>query len=139
MGVLPQEIRPAMQGVIPAHLVTCSLDGTPNVTVVSQVYYVDSDHVGLSFQFFSKTIRNIRENPFGYVWIANPATAETWDLEVQYERSETSGPIFETMDMQLEAIASMTGMSGIFKLKAADIYRVLSVKKNVEERQVVKP
>jgi hypothetical protein len=38
------------------------------------------------------------------------------------------------MDMQIEAIASMTGMKGIFKLKAADIYRVISVTKNVGER-----
>ena len=35
------------------------------------------------------------------------------------------------MDMQIEAIASATGMAGIFKLKAADIYRVSSVEKLV--------
>jgi hypothetical protein len=33
------------------------------------------------------------------------------------------------MDMQLEAIASMSGMQDIFKLKAADIYKVLRVSK----------
>jgi len=70
MGILPDEIKPAMQGVIPSHVVTCSLDGTPNITAVSQVYYVDSDHVALSYQFFSKTIKNIRENPRALAWVS---------------------------------------------------------------------
>jgi hypothetical protein len=50
-------------------------------------------------------------------------------VELTFQRSETEGPVFEAMDMQIEAIASATGMSGIFKLRAADIYRVLSVEK----------
>lgn len=61
-------------------------------------------------------------------------TCESWDLELEYEHSETSGPVFDAMDMQIEAIASMTGMKGIFKLRAADIYRVISATKNVGER-----
>ena len=134
MGILPNDIKPAMQGVIPAHVATCSLDGTPNVTTISQVYYVDPDHVALSYQFFNKTIKNIRENPHAMVSLISPETFESWDLEIEYLRSETSGPVFDAMDMQIEAIASMTGMKGIFKLKAADIYRVRSVRKNIEER-----
>ena len=134
MGILPDEIKPAMQGVIPAHVVTCSRDGIPNASVISQVYYVDADHVALSHQFFNKTTRNIRENPQAAVCITHPETFETWDLELHYDHSETEGPVFEVMDMQIEAIASMTGMKGIFKLRSADIYRVLSVTKNVDER-----
>jgi len=134
MGILPEEIKPAMQGVIPSQIATCSVDGTPNVTVVSQIYYVDPDHVALSYQFFSKTIQNIRENPRAQAWVISPETFDSWDLEIEYDHSETEGPIFDVMDMQIEAIASMTGMKGIFKLKAADIYRVISVTKTVGER-----
>jgi hypothetical protein len=110
-------------------MVTCSADGVPNTTVLSQVYYVDETHAALSFQFFSKTIRNVRENPRAYVCVSDLAGHATWVLQLEFQRSETEGPIFDAMDMQIEAIASATGMSGIFKLRAADIYHVLSVEK----------
>lgn len=128
-GVLPQEIIPCLQGVMPACIVTCSLDGTPNTTLVSQVWYVDPEHVALSFQFFNKTIRNIRANPNASVLVYDPADLSRWELRLLYIRTETSGPVFDEMEVQLEAIASMTGMSGIFHLKGADIYRVKSVRK----------
>jgi len=126
---LPVEIRPVLENGIPAVMVTCSADGKPNTTIISQVHYVDETHVALSFQFFSKTIRNVRENPRAYVCLADLAGHAHWELQLEFRRSETEGPIFDTMDMQIEAIASMTGMSGIFKLRAADIYHVLSVEK----------
>jgi uncharacterized protein len=128
-AVLPAEIRPVLENGIPAVMVTCSAAGVPNVTVISQVYYVDETHAALSFQFFSKTMRNVRENPRAYVCVPDMAGHAHWILELEFERSETEGPIFDVMDMQIEAIASVTGMSGIFKLRAADIYRVLSAEK----------
>jgi hypothetical protein len=129
MTKLPGDIRPVLENGIPAVMVTCSGDGVPNVTVISQVYYVDEQHAALSFQFFSKTIRNVRENPYAYVCVSDLEGQAEWILQLTFERSETDGPIFEAMDMQIEAIATATGMSGIFKLRGADIYRVLSVEK----------
>ena len=126
---LPKEIRPVLDNGIPALMVTCSADGVPNTTVISQVYHVDDTHVALSFQFFSKTIRNIRENPRAHVTVNDIPGLAKWLLELEFERSETEGPVFDAMDMQIEAIASMTGMTGIFKLRAADIYRVISVER----------
>jgi hypothetical protein len=126
---LPQEIRAALDNGVPALMVTCSADGTPNATVISQVYYVDETRVALSFQFFSKTIKNVRENPRAWAGVTDFIGQTDWALDLAFERSETEGPIFDAMDMQIEAIASATGMSGIFKLRAADIYRVLSVEK----------
>jgi hypothetical protein len=124
---LPDEIKPVMENGVPADVVSCSAGGIPNTTIISQVYYVDRDHVALSFQFFNKTVKNVRENPNACVLLNDPHGY--WILQVRYERSETEGPVFDRMDMQIEAIASATGMKGIFKLKAADIYRVHSVRK----------
>jgi hypothetical protein len=132
--MLPEEIKPAMQGVIPSHVVTCSRDGIPNATAISQVFYVDPEHVALSHQFFNKTQRNVQENPRAAVWLTSPETFDTWDLELRFDHAETSGPVFEALDMQIEAIASMVGLKGIFKLRSADIYRVLSVTKTLGER-----
>jgi hypothetical protein len=127
--MLSQEILPALQGAVPSVIVTCSLDGEPNATAVSQVFHVDDRHVALSFQFFSKTIRNVRENPFVSAMVTHPMDFSVWLLELRYDHSETEGPLFDEMDIKLEAVASMTGMSDVFKLRAADVYEVLEVQK----------
>ena len=126
---LPTEIKAAMQNGMPANLVTCSADGVPNTTILSQVYWVDEDHVALSFQFFNKTVRNIRENPYASLCITDLNGPAHWILEIEFDHSETEGPVFDEMEMRIEAIASVSGMSGIFKLRAADIYGVRSVVK----------
>lgn len=125
--MLTDDIKPAMQGNFPSVVYTCSLDGEPNATVISQVYYVDSEHVALSRQFFNKTFRNVRENPQVCVSVLCPETARRWRLDLEFVREEKEGKVFDDIDMQIEAIASMTGMSGIFKLLSAEIYEVQGV------------
>lgn len=115
------------QGVAPAILATCSKDGEPNVTYLSQVYWVDRDHVALSRQFFNKTAKNIQENPYASLQLYDPTSFEAYEVDIEFVRSETSGPLFDTMSVRIEAIASHVGMKGIFKLLAADVFRVTGV------------
>jgi predicted pyridoxine 5'-phosphate oxidase superfamily flavin-nucleotide-binding protein len=131
MGMLPDDIKPSLQGVIPACISTCALDGVPNATYISQVYYVDPDHVAISYQFFNKTVRNIRENPRAAVIVLDPRNGEHWSLQIEFARAETQGPLFDQMEMQLEALASMQGMADVFKLQAAHVYRVTSASKSI--------
>ncbi len=63
LSVPLDSIAPCFEGVIPASLCSCSRDGLPNVTFLSIVHRLDENHVGLSFQFFNKTRKNIQENP----------------------------------------------------------------------------
>jgi adenylate cyclase len=127
--VLPDAIMSVMGNGIPAWVISSSRDGMPNTTVLSDVYYIDRKHIALSFQFFNKTVHNIRENPHACVLLNDIQACANWILHLRYDHSETEGPIFDEMDMRIEAIASATGMSGIFKLKAADIYEVKSVER----------
>lgn len=95
---LPDEIRPVMDNGVPAIIVTCSADGRPNATIISQVYYVDETHVALSFQFFNKTIRNVRENPRAAVCLNDLTGFANWILQLDFDHSESEGLIFDEMD-----------------------------------------
>lgn len=118
-------IRACLEGVVPSLIATCAADGVPNITYVSQVHYVDRNHVALSFQFFNKTRENILANPRATVFLLDPHTGARWVLQVRYLRTETSGGLFERMKAHLAGIASHTGMAGVFKLQGADVYEVL--------------
>ncbi len=120
-------IRDCLDGAIPGLIATCSADGVPNVSYVSEVHYIDSEHVALTFQFFSKTRDNVLSNPFVTVMLLQPNTAAKFRIALRYLRTETEGPLFERMKAKLAGIASHSGMSGVFVLRGADIYRVLSI------------
>lgn len=124
-----EDLWACFQGMIPAALSTCASDGTPNITFISQVHYVDATHVAISFQFFNKTYRNVRENPFACAIVLDPRTLHAYRFHLRFDHSESTGPLFESMSLQLQAVASFSGMTEVFHLLAADVYEVLGIER----------
>lgn len=122
-----ENLRRSLEGVVASVLATTDGDGTPNVSMISQVHYVDTDHVALSYQFFNKTRRNLLQTKSASVLISDPATLASHRLELELVETRTSGPLFETMKAKLAGIASHHGMEGVFRLLGADIFRIRSI------------
>jgi adenylate cyclase len=120
-----EAIRRCLQGVIPSMIATCSADGVPNVTVLSIVHYLDEDRVALTRQFFNKTRANLEANPWAQVAVIDPETCDQFLLDLRFLHTETEGPTFEAVKANLDAVASQTGMSSVFRLRGVDIHRVL--------------
>lgn len=120
-------IRNCLEGIVPSVLATADADGTPNVSLISQVQYVDNDHVALSYQFFNKTRRNVLATRLASVGVVDPETNAQYRLALEYLETQTSGPLFEIMRAKLAGIASQAGLHGVFRLLGSDIFRVRSI------------
>lgn len=121
-------LRDCFEGAVPAVLATVDPDGTPNVSYISQIQYVDPGRVALSYQFFNKTRRNILSTRTAAVEVVDPLTTAFYQLDLDFETTEAQGPLFETMKAKLAGIASHTGMEGVFRLMGADIFRVRAIR-----------
>jgi hypothetical protein len=120
-------LRRSLEGIMPSVMATCGSDGTPNVSMISQVHYVDRDHVALSYQFFNKTRQNLLATRRASVTIIDPVTYARHRLALDYIETRTEGPLFESMKAKLAGIASHAGMSGVFRLLGSDVFRVRSI------------
>ncbi len=122
-----ERLARCFEAVIPGMLTTSSRAGVPNMIAVSYVHRIDDTHVGISRQFFKKTHANLVENPYAQVAVVDPLTLDTFRLDVRFTHEETDGPLFELMQARVDAVASHTGMSGVFRVVAAGIFEVLAV------------
>jgi len=120
-------LRDCMEGVLPAVVATSAADGTPNVTYLSKVTFVDLEHVALSNQFFSKTVSNVRENPLAQITLLQPSTGRQLRLDARFDHEEDEGELFEQMRAEIDAIASLMHMEEVFRLRSVDVYRVLQI------------
>ena len=87
-----ESLATCFQGILPAQLFTCSLDGIPNAAYLSHVEYVDHAHVALSFQFFNKSRRNVAENPNALVMVPDPDTGPGLAAAAEVRAIRDRGP-----------------------------------------------
>lgn len=138
MSLSLDALRNCLEGAVPAAIATLAADGMPNVALLSQVHYVDREHVALTFQFFNKTRENVLATRRATVQVVDPETAMHYHLVLEYLRTETEGPLFEHMKAKLAGIASHAGMAKVFRLLGSDVYRVLSIRQ-VPGRGLARP
>jgi predicted pyridoxine 5'-phosphate oxidase superfamily flavin-nucleotide-binding protein len=117
------------EGAVPAVVATASADGQPNITYLSRVRLVDGERIALSNQFFSKTVRNLSENPRASLLVIDPCKYDQYRIDLVYERTERRGPTFERLRDDVETVAVLHGMQDVFRLRAADIYRAVSIER----------
>lgn len=127
--MIPAEARASLEGVMPSLVATIASDGTPNIAYISQVWFVDETRVAISHQFFNKTMKNLGEVPLAMAQTFDPRTLDMWLLRLRHMESQREGAVFEQMEMQLEALGSMTGTTGLWHLKAAEIFEVEAVER----------
>jgi len=114
-------------GAVPAVLATASGDGVVNITYISRAHEVDAERIALSNQFMSKTSRNLAVNPRASLLLLDPATFHEYRLALVYERTERRGPVFERLRADIDALAVLENMQDVYRLRAADVFRVLSI------------
>ena len=120
-------IRGCLEDHVPPVIATLDAEGMPNVALISQAIYVDCERIALSYQFFNKTRRNLIATRIASIHLTHPFTGERFRLDLDYEETQTHGPVFEAMKARLAGIASHSGMQGVFQLLGSDIFRVRSV------------
>lgn len=126
-AVTLKQLRRCFDGRIPAVIATASGAGMPNITYLSAIHQVDDERVALSNQFMSKTSRNLAENPRASLLLMDPVSHSEYRLTVRYERTDRRGPVFERLRDDVDKVAALSGMRDVFRLRSADIFRVLDI------------
>jgi adenylate cyclase len=118
-----ESIRSCLQPGVPAPVATCAPDGTPHISYIHQVQYLDPERVGTSRQVFNRALESLPASSYAQALIVCIATGEQYRLDLQYLHTDTRGEAFEAMRAAVDAIGSQVGPT--FRLRGLDVHRVL--------------
>jgi len=130
--MISTELQGAFQGILPGVITTVSKENIPNLSYISQVHYIDNEHLAISWQFFNKTYKNIKDNPYFSVVVTSPTTFSQWKIDMNFIEALTEGDLFDEVELALEAIASMYKAEDIFKLQAIMIGKIVAIEQQFD-------
>ncbi|MGG3467031.1 LuxR C-terminal-related transcriptional regulator [Neobacillus pocheonensis] len=131
--MIPEEMHPALMGIVPATLITSSKQGIPNITNISRVWFVDQEHVAVANHMLNKSIHNLRENGHAFIRTMDTTTFSTWELELEYIGPSTTEKIFAEMQKQYEVLSMILETEMPITIHNAEIFHVLSARICEEE------
>ena len=67
------------------------------------------------------------ENPRASLLLIDPRDYGEYRVTLQYERTDRHGPAFEALRRDVDTVAALQGMQDVFRLRAADVYRILHI------------
>ncbi len=118
-------IRDCLHAGLPSPLATCSPDGTPQVSFISRVQYLDSERVATSRQSFSPALAHLNARPLSQAFVVRPTTGEEFRVDLRYLHTLAAGEEFDAMRATLDAIATDAGVGPAYRLRGVDVHQVL--------------
>jgi adenylate cyclase len=123
------DLAPCFGGVVPIVLATTSASGVPNITFLTRALPVDGERIALSNQFMSKSSRNLAEVTTACLMMVRPDTHDEFRVWIEFEQTVRRGQIFDRLRNELATIAALSRMQDVFKLHAADIFRIVRIER----------
>ena len=84
-------IRDCLRAGLPSGLATCGPDGTPHVSFIWRVQYLDSERVATSRQSFNVGLAHLGEQPLSQALVVRPGTGEEFRLDLRYLHTAAEG------------------------------------------------
>ncbi len=113
------------QGIVT--FATASLDGIPNAVPIGAKKVIDNETILISDQYFGKTLKNIKENPYASLTFWDANTFEGYQIKGSLT-IETSGKRFEETAAWIEemgkAVNKPLKSKGVIIFKISLIYCV---------------
>jgi len=92
---IPEAVKKVLKESDYVRVATCS-DGIPNVNIVYYFKLIDDERILLADNFFNKTRRNLKNNPYAAINVKSSEDSTSYEIKGSVE-IHTEGEVYEEM------------------------------------------